>query len=75
MNQRVIFGLHGKEKETIVFNPPALGYHWEAEEVMNCLDNGLIESPAVPLSFSLDLIKTLDRIRHEAGIEFPGVDK
>lgn len=74
MNQRVIFGLHGKEKETIVFNPPALGYHWEAEEVMNCLDSGLVESPKVPLSFSLDLIRTLDRIRHEAGIVFPGVD-
>ncbi|NLJ44607.1 MAG: Gfo/Idh/MocA family oxidoreductase [Bacteroidales bacterium] len=74
MNQRVILGLHGKEKETIVFNPPALGYHWEAEEVMNCLDNNLVESPVVPLSFSLDLIKTLDRIRHEAGIIFPGVD-
>lgn len=75
MNQRVIVGLHGQEKETIVFSPPALGYHWEAEEVMNCLDNGLVESPAVPLSFSLDLIKTLDRIRHEAGIVFPGVDR
>jgi len=75
MNQRVIIGLHGQEKETIVFNPPALGYHWEAEEVMSCLEKGLVESPVVPLSFSLDLIKTLDRIRHEAGIVFPGIDK
>jgi len=75
MNQRVIIGLQGQEKETIVFNPPALGYHWEAEEVMSCLEKGLVESPVVPLSFSLDLIKTLDRIRHEAGIVFPGIDK
>jgi predicted dehydrogenase len=74
MNQRVILGMHGKEKETFVFSPPALGYHWEAEEVMNCLGKGLKESQAVPLSFSLDLIRTLDRIRYDAGIIFPGID-
>ena len=74
MNQRVILELHGKEKETFVFTPPALGYHWEAEEVMNCLDRQLRESPAVPLSFSAGLMLTLDRIRKSAGIEFPGRD-
>jgi predicted dehydrogenase len=72
MNQRVILSLHGKEKEEFVFSPPAMGYHWEAEEVMKCLDKGLYESPVVPLCFSLDLIKTLDRIRKVAGIVFPG---
>jgi predicted dehydrogenase len=74
MNQRVIVSLHGREKETFVFSPPVLGYHWEAEEVMRCLDEGLKESPVVPLSFSLDLINTLDRIRNSAGIIFPGRD-
>jgi predicted dehydrogenase len=74
MNQRVILGLHGQEKETFVFSPPALGYHWEAEEVMNCLDQGLRESPVVPLSFSRNLIRTLDGIRNAAGIVFPGRD-
>ena len=72
MNQRVILNMHGKEKETFVFSPPALGYHWEAEEVMRCLEKGLTESPVVPLSFSRDLINTLDRIRDAAGIVFPG---
>jgi hypothetical protein len=38
---------------------------------MRCLDEGRKESPVVPLSFSLDLIKTLDRIRESAGIVFP----
>jgi predicted dehydrogenase len=74
MNQSVILGMHGRDKETFVFSPPALGYHWEAEEVMNCLDDGLTESPVVPLSFSRDLINTLDRIRNSAGIAFPGRD-
>jgi len=74
MNQRVILNMYGKEKETFVFSPPALGYHWEAEEVMKCLEKGSTESPVVPLSFSRDLINTLDRIRHSAGIVFPGRD-
>lgn len=71
MNQRVIINIPGREKETFVFSPPALGYHWEAEEVMKCLDEGKTESSIVPLSFSRDLINTLDTIREEAGIVFP----
>ncbi|NMC41403.1 MAG: Gfo/Idh/MocA family oxidoreductase [Bacteroidales bacterium] len=72
MNQRVILEVHGRPVEEFVFSPEAMGYHWEAEEVMRCLDNNLTESPVVPLSFSLDLIRTLDRIREKAGIVFPG---
>jgi len=71
MSQRVILNIHGSEKQEFLFSPPAMGYHWEAEEVMKCLDNGLTESPVVPLSFSLNLINTLDRIRNAAGIFFP----
>jgi predicted dehydrogenase len=71
MNQRIILSPDGREKETLVFSPPALGYHWEAEEVMKCLDEGKTESSVVPLTFSRNLIKTLDIIRKEAGIVFP----
>ncbi len=74
MNQVTILELHGKGKQEFVYNPDAMGYHWEAEEVMRCLDEGLTESPVVPLSFSRDLMKTLDRIRKEAGIVYPGRD-
>jgi hypothetical protein len=51
-----------------------MGYNSEAEEVMKCLGAGKKESDVVPLSFSLGLIKTMDRIRAEAGIVFPGRD-
>lgn len=74
MNQKVILDLHGMERQEFVFSPPAMGYHWEAEEVMKCLDEGRTESAVVPLSFSLDLIKTLDKIRRDAGVVFPGRD-
>jgi len=51
-----------------------MGYQFEAAEVMNCLDDGKLQSEVVPHSFSLDLMNTLDRIRKEAGIIFPGKD-
>jgi predicted dehydrogenase len=74
MNQRLILDIHGREKEEFKFKPDAMGYHWEAEEVMKCLDDGRIESKVVPLSFSKDLINTLDRIRKAAGIVFTDKD-
>jgi len=70
MKQRVIVDIPGTEQHTYVFDPPALGYHWEAMEAMKCLDSGKKESPVVPLSFSLNLIKILDRIRESANIVF-----
>lgn len=71
MNQRVILSLHGQEKQEFLFTPDAMGYHWEAEEVMKCLDENKTESSVVPHSFSINLIRTLDRIRQAAGIVFP----
>jgi predicted dehydrogenase len=74
MNQSTTFHINGMVQQAFDYNPEAMGYHWEAEEVMRCLDEGKTESPVVPLSFSLELIKTLDRIREVAGIIFPGRD-
>jgi len=45
------------------------GYNYEAEEVMRCLDQKLIESPAMPHQFSLDLISLLDVITQKTGVK------
>jgi|LSQX01.2.fsa_nt_gb predicted dehydrogenase len=71
MNQRIILNIHGRKEKIYEFRPPGMGYYLEAEEVMQCLDKGLTESRVVPLSFSVSLIRTLDKIRAEAGIVFP----
>ncbi len=47
------------------------GYHFEANEVMQCLRNGLRESPLMPLEDTLTMMKTLDKIRESTGIFFP----
>jgi predicted dehydrogenase len=61
--------------EEITFeNGPFLGYHFEASHVMDCLDKNLIESPILPHSLSLDLMKILDAVRKDAGIVYPNHD-
>lgn len=68
-----------KEGEEPVLIPKAdsegWGYQYEAEHVMECLDNGLIESPKMSWNLSRELIQLLDRIRIDAGIFFGDRDK
>lgn len=64
----------GEKDEVYRFSPPSRGFHLEAREVMEMLDQGKTESSVVPLSFSIDLINVLDRIREKAGIIYPDRD-
>jgi predicted dehydrogenase len=59
-----------KKHEVFTFSPKARGYQFEAIEVMKCLDRREIESSIVPTSFSLDLMKILDRIMKITGISY-----
>jgi predicted dehydrogenase len=72
MSQRLNVVLNGKENKEYSLLPDGMGYQYEANEVMKCLDEGKLQSDIVPLSFSLNLMNTLDRIRQAAGIIFPG---
>jgi len=73
--QHLVVEHEEKPSEEMLFSPPAMGYQFEAAEVMHCLDRGLTESPVVPLSFSLELARTLDAIRKRTGIVYKGHDK
>jgi predicted dehydrogenase len=72
MSQRLNVAMNGKENVEYTLLPEGMGYHFEAIEVMKCLDEGRTESEIVPHSFTIDLMMTLDRIRAAAGISFPG---
>jgi predicted dehydrogenase len=74
MSQRLNVSINGKENIEYSLLPEGMGYHFEAIEVMKCLDEGRLESDIVPHSFTLDLMRTLDKIRAAAGISFPGRD-
>lgn len=47
------------------------GYNYEAEEVINCLRNGKIESEIMPLDESLSIIKVMDELRRQWGLRYP----
>ncbi len=46
------------------------GYIFEAEEVMNCLREGRTESAVMPLDETLEIMKTLDALRKQWGLEY-----
>jgi len=66
----IIMNQYEKELVNINFNYRNNGYDYEAEEVMNCIDNGLTESPKLPLSFSLDLMQLMDAVRQQIGLVY-----
>jgi predicted dehydrogenase len=72
MSQCLSVAINGEEKMDYSLLPEGMGYQYEAADVMKCLDEGKLESSVVTHEFSLNLMRTLDRIREAAGIVFPG---
>lgn len=60
-----------------VINAPYLGngYTHEAMEAMRCLRAGVGESPVMPLDETVAVIETLDRVRADWGLRFPGEEE
>jgi predicted dehydrogenase len=68
------FTLKASGQSEQVFELPFTGngYNYEAQEVMNCLRAGLLESPTMPLDETLTIVRTLDAIRAPWGLVYPG---
>jgi predicted dehydrogenase len=58
------------EEELTFHHENGFGLFLEARHVMECLDAGIQESPMLPLSFTLNQMQLLDRIREIAGIKY-----
>ncbi|WP_141503661.1 Gfo/Idh/MocA family protein [Paenibacillus luteus] len=65
--------LHAKDAETESFvdDRKAEGYAFEAEEAMNALREGRLESSTIPLDETLAIMSTLDTIRKQWGLRYP----
>lgn len=50
----------------------ASGYNYEAQEVINCLKKGKMESNILPLDESLAIMETMDQIRQQIDLQYPG---
>lgn len=56
--------------EELFFDFNEIGYCYEIIEAINCLKKGYNESPKMPHTMSLSLIKTLDLVRKEIGLTY-----
>ncbi|WP_151089394.1 Gfo/Idh/MocA family protein [Hymenobacter baengnokdamensis] len=62
----------GQEAQVIPSPTTGYGYHYEAAHVQQCLAQGLLESPLLPLAFSLQLMELADEVRRQIGLRYPG---
>ena len=58
--------------ETVEVPGHELGYQHEVREVARCLDAGLVESPRMPWSFTLTVMRALDAVRDRIGVTWDG---
>lgn len=61
-------------QEPVVCEPPfpGNGYQHEAAEAMRCLREGRTESEIMPLDETLAIMKTMDAVRQQWGLKYPG---
>ena len=74
LEQSLEVDLPGAETKRLSWKEAVCGLKMEAAEAMRCLDGNRLQSDIMPHAMSLSLIKTLDRIRHNAGIIYTGRD-
>ena len=61
---------HGKDQEVAV-ELVGNGYNYQAQEVMDCLDKNLIESPRWSHAHSWELMQLMDEIRRQGAVVYP----
>jgi predicted dehydrogenase len=62
----------GEQAEVIDLPVDGVGYHLEAAEVHRCLRAGRIESSVMTHAETLSVMTTLDRVREQIGVSYPG---
>ena len=67
------FTLHanGHADEVVEMSFKGNGYNYEAVEVATCVARGLKESPLLPLSETLSILRTMDNLRSQWGVKYP----
>lgn len=63
---------NGEEPVTVRDDREFVGHAYQAVEAMNCLREGRKESADMPLDESVTLMETLDEIRGQWGLTYPG---
>jgi predicted dehydrogenase len=69
---RLTLARTGRGERVITERMRGNGLNYEAAEVMRCLRSGALESPAMPLDETLSIMRTMDAIRDQWGLRYPG---
>ncbi len=64
--------LKNGQVETYKLEFESTGYQYEAIEAMECLRNGQLESAIMPLDETLAIMDTMDRLRAQWNLRYPG---
>ncbi len=64
--------LAGRKEKSFRHRRIGNGLHYQALEVMECMRQGRLESDVMPLDESLAIMETLDSIRAQWGLHYPG---
>jgi predicted dehydrogenase len=62
----------GRETETVTAPYTGNGFLHEASEVMRCIRSGTLESGVMPLQETLGIARTMDELRRQWGLVYPG---
>ena len=68
----ITLSVDGKPDELIDLPAVGNGYNYEAAEVGRCLREGRTESAVMPLDETLAIIRTMDEVRAQWGLRYPG---
>jgi predicted dehydrogenase len=71
-NSFSVIARDGEVLETFASADPGRGMQHQAAEVHRCLRAGLLESPGLPLDETLSIMQTMDEIRRQIGLTYPG---
>jgi len=69
-SERTSLTLNGREK--LVHLPHRInGFEYQIEEAQRCIRAGKLESPLMPLSDTVDILRVLDEVRKQIGVSYP----
>jgi len=71
-NDRFEWNRTGEAVQQVQLEPMVNGFEYQIREAMECMEQGRIESLMLPHSFSLLMSRTMDEIRRQIGVVYPG---
>ncbi len=69
-SEQLVLERSNGETSSFSFPLECNGFEYEIHEVMECLDKGFSECPALPLDMSLEMSRTMDIIGQQAGVGY-----